>query len=237
MAIESAPDWVKESVEEKQFLKGKLNCVECGAKVGSFDFVSSKSNCEDVDVNSRIHFVESKVDVLTADSKALSLLRYNQDAFRALTQNMSDRLAKFHASATSSTATPSCSVDDGTAFANEAFEMGRKKVSEVAASITRKGRECVANICASVDANISAHLPEFAAERRRQQTGQSSPVTSDDDTDDSVAAEICSHARRLSCQLTTIERQSEETLAQSDVHVIERPAVETETAVQEVVPH
>ena len=211
ISLEDAPHWVKEVIEEKNFHKSKLNCERCGAKVGSFDFVTAKFMCKNKENNFPIYFVESKIDCDETDSKALSLLRYNKDAIRALTQNMSDRLARFHASATTSGAAAACAVDDGSAFANEAFEMGRKKVSEVAASITRRGRECVANICASVDANISAHLPEFAVERRQNEDGRSSPVTSDDETDDSLATDVNTPAQPAALDRTTQPLESDET--------------------------
>lgn len=59
---EKLPNWIKLKIEEEQWTKGKLHCVNCGSKVGSFDFVSGRK-CEcGTTVLPSVHFVTSQVD-------------------------------------------------------------------------------------------------------------------------------------------------------------------------------
>lgn len=58
------PEWIKASVEEEQWAKGKLNCPSCNARVGAFDFVSGiKCDCK-TSVLPAVYFIKSKVDLL-----------------------------------------------------------------------------------------------------------------------------------------------------------------------------
>jgi len=58
---EKMPDWMKTNVE---WVKGKLLCPKCQARVGSYNFVSGmKCSCRS-HVLPPIHIVKSKVDVL-----------------------------------------------------------------------------------------------------------------------------------------------------------------------------
>ncbi|RZF47401.1 hypothetical protein LSTR_LSTR009140 [Laodelphax striatellus] len=56
------PWWIRERVDEAGWLKGKLTCPRCSAKLGSFDFVSgSKCDCDSF-ILPPIHLIRSKVD-------------------------------------------------------------------------------------------------------------------------------------------------------------------------------
>ncbi|XP_075222367.1 E3 ubiquitin-protein ligase RNF180-like [Lycorma delicatula] len=58
----SMPKWVIDSVNEAGWLKGKLSCPHCTARLGSFDFVSgTKCACNNF-VLPPVHFVKSKID-------------------------------------------------------------------------------------------------------------------------------------------------------------------------------
>ncbi|XP_039282347.1 E3 ubiquitin-protein ligase RNF180-like [Nilaparvata lugens] len=56
------PRWIRERVDDANWLKGKLTCAQCSAKLGSFDFVhGSKCDC-DAFVLPPVHLIRSKVD-------------------------------------------------------------------------------------------------------------------------------------------------------------------------------
>jgi E3 ubiquitin-protein ligase RNF180 len=56
------PDWIKSKVEEEQWTKGKLHCVNCKSKIGSFDFISGrKCDCQS-SLLPPVHFIGSQVD-------------------------------------------------------------------------------------------------------------------------------------------------------------------------------
>ncbi|XP_014210335.1 tyrosine-protein phosphatase YVH1 isoform X2 [Copidosoma floridanum] len=62
LAEENMPDWVQEVVDRENWIKGKLYCPLCHARIGSFDFVSTKKcNCGEY-VPPPIRITYSKVD-------------------------------------------------------------------------------------------------------------------------------------------------------------------------------
>ncbi|KAF2892713.1 hypothetical protein ILUMI_13461 [Ignelater luminosus] len=64
LSEDNLPDWVKKSVEEDNWTKGKLMCTHCGARIGAFDFVSGiKCACEGFVLPS-VYLIKSKVDVV-----------------------------------------------------------------------------------------------------------------------------------------------------------------------------
>ncbi|NP_001136164.1 uncharacterized protein LOC100217359 [Nasonia vitripennis] len=63
LAEDSMPDWIHEVVDRENWTKGKLHCPLCHARIGSFDFVSSKKcNCGEY-VPPPIRITYSKIDV------------------------------------------------------------------------------------------------------------------------------------------------------------------------------
>lgn len=72
---ESATAWISDLITKHEWTKGKLNCPNCEARVGSFDFVST-SACE---CGSRtlpaVHLVKSKVDAYSQKTKVLASLK------------------------------------------------------------------------------------------------------------------------------------------------------------------
>lgn len=56
------PSWITNQIDAYDWTKGKLHCVTCGCRIGSFDFVSgSKCKCGS-SVLPAVHVVASKVD-------------------------------------------------------------------------------------------------------------------------------------------------------------------------------
>ncbi|CAG0918380.1 unnamed protein product [Notodromas monacha] len=61
-AEEAVPDWVRDEIAKSNWTRGKLNC-KCGARVGSFDYVTLP-RCECQESNTPpAHFILSKVDL------------------------------------------------------------------------------------------------------------------------------------------------------------------------------
>ncbi|KAK0425913.1 hypothetical protein QR680_009455 [Steinernema hermaphroditum] len=59
----SLPVWIVTSLEKSGWTKGKLNCPQCAAKIGSFGFIGgSKCSCRKT-VIPCIYLVRSSVDV------------------------------------------------------------------------------------------------------------------------------------------------------------------------------
>lgn len=58
------PEWIINTINEADWIKGKLKCPECSARLGSFDFVSGlKCPCYTA-VVPPVHIVKSKVDLV-----------------------------------------------------------------------------------------------------------------------------------------------------------------------------
>uniref|UniRef100_A0A1B6DYP8 E3 ubiquitin-protein ligase n=1 Tax=Clastoptera arizonana TaxID=38151 RepID=A0A1B6DYP8_9HEMI len=56
------PEWIVNHLNEKDWLRGKLNCPNCLTRLGSFNFVTGyKCSCQKV--VPPIHIVKSKVDI------------------------------------------------------------------------------------------------------------------------------------------------------------------------------
>ncbi|XP_020999945.1 E3 ubiquitin-protein ligase RNF180-like [Parasteatoda tepidariorum] len=65
---ESFPDWVKEQVNDGNWMKGKIFCPFCKCRLGSFDFVSgNKCTCE-THVLPPLHVVSCKLDYIVKTS-------------------------------------------------------------------------------------------------------------------------------------------------------------------------
>lgn len=61
---DSVPKWIKQKIEEAEWSKGRINCVNCESRLGGFDFISgTKCQCEKNVVPS-IHLIKSKIDLL-----------------------------------------------------------------------------------------------------------------------------------------------------------------------------
>lgn len=57
------PDWITKNIELSEWTKGKLKCLKCETKIGSFDFLSgNKCFCGRFLIPA-VQFVKSKVDV------------------------------------------------------------------------------------------------------------------------------------------------------------------------------
>ncbi|XP_076061775.1 E3 ubiquitin-protein ligase RNF180-like [Oratosquilla oratoria] len=64
LSEESLPDFIQDAVTEASWVKGKLKCPQCGARLGSFNFVNKTvCVCGEASVPS-IHILNSKVDYL-----------------------------------------------------------------------------------------------------------------------------------------------------------------------------
>lgn len=60
---DKAPQWIKDRVDEKDWMKGRLNCPKCGTRIGSFDFTSgTKCRCTN-SVLPSIQLIKTKVDI------------------------------------------------------------------------------------------------------------------------------------------------------------------------------
>ncbi|KAL1122780.1 hypothetical protein AAG570_003107 [Ranatra chinensis] len=56
------PQWVVQKLDEANWLRGKLNCPKCSARLGAFDFVTGqRCPCSKL-VVPPIHIVKSKID-------------------------------------------------------------------------------------------------------------------------------------------------------------------------------
>ncbi|XP_034245002.1 E3 ubiquitin-protein ligase RNF180-like [Thrips palmi] len=72
---ETGTPWISDIIEKCDWTKGKLNCPNCEARVGSFDFVSqSKCACGSA-LLPAVHLVKSKVDTSFQDSNVLTSLK------------------------------------------------------------------------------------------------------------------------------------------------------------------
>lgn len=65
LAEDSLPEWVRKKVEEAQWSKGRLNCVNCDSRIGGFDFISgNKCQCSKESILPAVHLIKSKVDLV-----------------------------------------------------------------------------------------------------------------------------------------------------------------------------
>lgn len=61
---EALPDWASEKVVENEWIRGRLHCPKCQARMGAFDFVSrQKCDCGQTFLPA-VHIIKSKVDIL-----------------------------------------------------------------------------------------------------------------------------------------------------------------------------
>ncbi|KAK4877223.1 hypothetical protein RN001_009729 [Aquatica leii] len=59
---EHLPMWIVTRISSEHWSKGKLNCYQCNARIGAFDFISgTKCQCEQ-NVLPPVHIINSKVD-------------------------------------------------------------------------------------------------------------------------------------------------------------------------------
>jgi len=58
------PDWMKSNVESGDWVKGKMTCPKCQARIGSYNFVSGMKCTCGLAVLPPIHIVKSKVDII-----------------------------------------------------------------------------------------------------------------------------------------------------------------------------
>uniref|UniRef100_A0A6M2CTI1 Putative e3 ubiquitin-protein ligase ovary overexpressed n=1 Tax=Rhipicephalus microplus TaxID=6941 RepID=A0A6M2CTI1_RHIMP len=59
---ENLPHWLSEQLDRGEWVKGKLYCPECKARLGSFDFVTgAKCDCDEF-VLPPIHISKSRID-------------------------------------------------------------------------------------------------------------------------------------------------------------------------------
>ncbi|KAJ1521258.1 hypothetical protein ONE63_002941 [Megalurothrips usitatus] len=72
---DTAAPWISDLISKAEWTKGKLNCPNCDARIGSFDFVStSKCACRS-HVLPAVHFVKSKVDSKLQGTDLLAALK------------------------------------------------------------------------------------------------------------------------------------------------------------------
>lgn len=58
------PDWIVEKIREANWSKGKLNCNNCGARIGGFSFISgAQCQCTHY-VLPPVHLIKSKLDLV-----------------------------------------------------------------------------------------------------------------------------------------------------------------------------
>lgn len=61
---DSVPSWILEKIQEANWSKGRINCNNCGARIGSFNFISgTQCQCYDY-VLPPVHLIKSKLDIL-----------------------------------------------------------------------------------------------------------------------------------------------------------------------------
>lgn len=61
---EFLPEWIKCEIEKNNWSKGKLNCLYCNVRIGSFDFISGlKCECNNF-VLPPVHIIKSKIDLI-----------------------------------------------------------------------------------------------------------------------------------------------------------------------------
>ncbi|KAH1003500.1 hypothetical protein HUJ04_003419 [Dendroctonus ponderosae] len=61
---EVLPDWANEKIVENEWIRGRLHCPKCQARMGAFDFVSrQKCECGQTFLPA-VHIIKSKVDIL-----------------------------------------------------------------------------------------------------------------------------------------------------------------------------
>ncbi|CAH0547340.1 unnamed protein product [Brassicogethes aeneus] len=61
---ENLPLWISNKIQEVNWSKGRLNCTECDARIGGFDFISGhKCECLENPLPP-VHFIKSKVDLI-----------------------------------------------------------------------------------------------------------------------------------------------------------------------------
>ncbi|BES99258.1 Hypothetical protein NTJ_12075 [Nesidiocoris tenuis] len=59
---QTLPDWMVNQIDQAQWIKGKLNCSKCQARLGSFDFVSGRKCTCGQSVLPPVHLIKNKVD-------------------------------------------------------------------------------------------------------------------------------------------------------------------------------
>ncbi|XP_066583047.1 E3 ubiquitin-protein ligase RNF180-like isoform X2 [Prorops nasuta] len=63
MSDDNIPEWIKEAINQNSWTKGRLNCLNCNIRIGSFNFVNViKCNCKQY-VIPPIRLIYSKVDL------------------------------------------------------------------------------------------------------------------------------------------------------------------------------
>lgn len=61
---DSLPNWIQEIIEKHEWSKGRLNCLNCNSRIGSFDFVSGMKCFCDSNVLPPVHLIKSKLDLI-----------------------------------------------------------------------------------------------------------------------------------------------------------------------------
>lgn len=62
---DSLPEKIKNKIEDANWTKGRINCENCGTRLGGFDFISgTKCSCTSNVSLPPVHFIKSKLDLI-----------------------------------------------------------------------------------------------------------------------------------------------------------------------------
>uniref|UniRef100_A0A146LB17 E3 ubiquitin-protein ligase RNF180 n=1 Tax=Lygus hesperus TaxID=30085 RepID=A0A146LB17_LYGHE len=64
---QTLPDWMISQIDKVEWIKGKLNCSQCQARLGSFDFVSGRKCSCGKFVLPPVHMIKNKLDFTILD--------------------------------------------------------------------------------------------------------------------------------------------------------------------------